>query len=57
MTPAPTIFLGAARASTFIRDRNNLRAAIRDHDTDRIEAAWDKFERWTDCIDPNGGAA
>ena len=48
-------FLGAARSETMLRDFDALRKAIRAHDAEAIEAAWDRCERWVDCINPNGG--
>lgn len=47
-------FIAAAKVETFLRDRDALRKAIRAHDSEATEAAWDRFERWTDCINPNG---
>lgn len=52
--PNSTAFIAPARAQTFLRDREALNKAIRSHDPEATEAAWDKFYRWTDCIDPNG---
>lgn len=37
---------GNARISTIIRDFNDLRKAIRSHDTEATEAAWERCERW-----------
>jgi hypothetical protein len=39
-------FLTAARAETVLRDFERLRQAIRSHDTEAIESAWEKCERW-----------
>lgn len=46
-------FVNVARAQTMLRDFDRLRAAIRSHDTEATEAAWDKCERWVDCINPS----
>ena len=37
---------GAARIQTVQRDFNALRAAIRAHDSEAAETAWDRCERW-----------
>jgi hypothetical protein len=53
MTDAtPDSFVGLAKVQTFIRDRNALRQAIASGDIEAIEAAWARFERWTDCLNP-----
>ncbi|MCD1619181.1 hypothetical protein K7H20_14010 [Salipiger manganoxidans] len=52
--PAP--FVRAARTQTMLRDFDRLRLAIRDHDTEATEAAWDQCERWVACINPNARA-
>lgn len=46
-------FMRPARAQTMLRDFERLRQAIRSHDPEATEAAWDKCERWVSCIDPN----
>lgn len=47
-------FVAPARAESFIKDREALNDAIRSHDAERTERAWDRFIRWTYCIAPNG---
>ena len=48
------IFLGLAKVQTFRRDLNRLRDAIYASDDYDVYEAWHQFERWTDCINPNG---
>lgn len=36
-----------------LRDFNRLRKAIRRHDSEATEAAWEKCERWVDQLRPN----
>lgn len=50
-------FVGAAKAQTMLRDFNKLRDAIRSHDAEATEAAFEKCERWISCIDPNTRAS
>lgn len=51
MTP----FVSLARAETMFKDFNRLRIAIRSHDSEATEKAWEKCERWVSCINPNYG--
>jgi hypothetical protein len=37
---------GNVKASTIQRDINRVRAAVRSHDPEATEQAWDKMERW-----------
>ena len=46
-------FVTAARAQTMLRDFDRLRQAIRAHDSEATEAAWEKCERWVSLIPPN----
>jgi hypothetical protein len=48
MSDAPRY--GKAKISTVMRDLNALRKAIRAHDPEATEAAWEKVERWVDII-------
>jgi hypothetical protein len=41
---------GRAKLSTVLRDINNLRTAIRSHDSEATEAAWEKCERWMGLV-------
>lgn len=41
---------GLAKIITIKKDFDNLRTAIRSHDTEGIEAAWEKCERWLDMV-------
>lgn len=41
---------GRAKIKTVMRDLNALRRAIRAHDPEATEAAWEKVERWIDII-------
>jgi acetyl esterase/lipase len=43
---APSVFVQAARTETMLRDFQRLREAIRAHDSEATEAAWEKCERW-----------
>ncbi len=43
---------GNAKYATLRRDFNELRSAIRAHDSIATESAWEKCERWLDAI-PN----
>lgn len=45
-------FMRGARAETMLRDFDRLRRAIRSHDSDATEAAWENCERWVGCINP-----
>lgn len=39
-------FVRGAMTETMFRDFNKLRSAIRSHDSEATEAAWEKCERW-----------
>lgn len=41
---------GLAKIITIRKDFDDLRTAIRSHDTESIEAAWEKCERWLDMV-------
>lgn len=41
---------GRAKISTVLRDLNRLRSAVRSHDTEATEEAWEKCERWIDLV-------
>jgi hypothetical protein len=41
---------GRTKFSTIYANFNELRAAIRNHDTEATEIAWDKCERWVDLV-------
>jgi hypothetical protein len=41
---------GGAKITTIIRDFNALRSAIRSHDPENTEAAWEKCERWLGAV-------
>lgn len=44
---------GRAKVATIQRDINALRAAIRDHDAEATEIAWDHVERWLGAMYPS----
>lgn len=46
------LFVDGARAQTMLRDFDRLRKAIRQHDSEATEAAWEKCERWVDQLRP-----
>lgn len=46
-------FTGAAKVETFFKDFNRLREAIRRHDPEATEAAWDRCERWITAMTPD----
>jgi len=46
-------FVTAARAQTMLRDFDRLRRAIRAHDPEASEQAFEKVERWIALISPN----
>lgn len=48
-------FLDAARAKTMKRDFDRLRERIRAWDCEGTEEAWEKCERWIDCLNARGG--
>jgi hypothetical protein len=39
-------FVQGAKVETMLRDFHRLREAIRSHDSEATEAAWEKCERW-----------
>ena len=41
---------GRAKITTVMRDLNNLRQAIRSHDSEATEDAWEKCERWVGLV-------
>lgn len=43
---------GKVKYSTIRRDFDELRSAIRKHDSFATEAAWEKCERWMEAISP-----
>lgn len=43
---------GKVKYATIRRDFNELRSAIRKHDSFAAEAAWEKCERWMEAISP-----
>ncbi|UWR36184.1 hypothetical protein [Sulfitobacter sp. W074] len=43
---------GKVKYATIRRDFNELRSAIRRHDSFAAEAAWEKCERWMEAISP-----
>lgn len=49
MADAPTHH-GRAKITTIRRDLNRLRKAIRSHDSEATEEAWDKCERWLEAL-------
>lgn len=40
----------AFKLKTFIRKRNRLRDAIRREGSPEVQAAWEAFEGYTDCL-------
>jgi hypothetical protein len=46
-------FTDAAKVETFFKDFNRLREAIRRHDPEATEAAWDRCERWVTAMTPD----
>lgn len=51
--PAIELFLGHAKVETFRRDVRALRSSCRAEGTPAIQDAWDKFERWVTCVNPD----
>ena len=47
-----TPFIGAAKVETMLTDFNRLRTAVRNYDPEETEKAFEKCERWIDCINP-----
>lgn len=45
-------FVSGAKVETMLRDFDNLRRAIRNHDSFAAEAAWEKCERWLVAVTP-----
>lgn len=45
-------FVRAAKVETMRRDFNRLRKAIRAHDHEATEEAWEMCERWVDQLRP-----
>tara|TARA_R110002049_G_scaffold78122_5_gene199276 strand:- start:7179 stop:7382 length:204 start_codon:yes stop_codon:yes gene_type:complete len=43
---------GKVKYATIRRDFDELRSAIRKHDSFAAEAAWEKCERWMEAISP-----
>ena len=43
---------GKVKYATIRRDFDELRSAIRKHDSFATEAAWEKCERWMEAISP-----
>lgn len=41
---------GNAKIVTIIRDIERLRRAIRSHDAEAAEAAWERCERWLEYV-------
>ena len=46
-------FVNGAKVETMRRDFHALRIAIRNHDSEATERAWEKCERWLGAVEPN----